>query len=52
MLEKPIEQLLSEFVELRRQNLKNLRHVIDKETDFEQAEEHPEFCYPKLERSN
>ncbi|KAA6474111.1 DinB family protein [Bacillus swezeyi] len=45
---KTTEQLLSEFAELRRANLKTLRQLVEPETDFEQTGVHPEFGVVKL----
>lgn len=45
---KTIEQLLNEFAEIRRANLKTLRQILDPETDFEQTGMHPEFGIVKL----
>lgn len=45
---KTMEQLLNEFVDIRRANLKTLQQIIDPETDFEQTGMHPEFGIVKL----
>ncbi|MCY7861631.1 DinB family protein [Bacillus haynesii] len=45
---KTMEQLLNEFAEIRRANLKTLRQIINSETDFEQTGMHPEFGIVKL----
>ena len=45
---KTMEQLLNEFAEIRRANLKTLRQIINPETDFEQTGVHPEFGIVKL----
>ncbi|WP_338139775.1 DinB family protein [Bacillus sonorensis] len=46
--EKTIEQLLSEFTDLRRENLGTLRRLIHSQTDFEQTGIYPEFGIVKL----
>ncbi|MCQ5456525.1 DinB family protein [Bacillus paralicheniformis] len=45
---KTMEQLLNEFADIRRANLKTLQQIIDPETDFEQTGMHPEFGIVKL----
>ncbi|WP_195536950.1 DinB family protein [Bacillus paralicheniformis] len=45
---KTTEQLLNEFADIRRANLKTLQQIIDPETDFEQTGMHPEFGIVKL----
>nr|WP_231516532.1 hypothetical protein [Bacillus sp. MBGLi79] len=43
-----MEQLLNEFADIRRANLKTLQQIIDPEADFEQTGMHPEFGIVKL----
>lgn len=46
--EKTMEQLLSEFAELRQENLKKLISFVRPHTDLEQTGIHPEFGIVKL----
>lgn len=46
--DKTIEELLSEFAKLRRENVETLRRLIHTHTDFEKTGVHPEFGIVKL----